>query len=98
MIGSLTAAIDGACYVRGCTAQIAQPPNPVFFCAKHLAAARAARSIRRGGAEWGACLAGCAGFCEKGKWRQSGQFREFVQSHECEHVPAHLLRIAQRTA
>lgn len=88
--------LDGACYVRGCTAQIAPPPNPAFLCAAHLAAARTARLIVRGGAEWGACLAGCTGFCERGKWRQNGQWREFVQSPQCEHVPAHLLRIAQR--
>lgn len=96
MIVSSTTVIDGACYVRGCTAQIAPPPNPAFFCAAHLQAARSARMIVRNGAEWGACLAGCTGFCEKGKWRQSGQWREFVQSHECEHVPAHLLRLALR--
>jgi hypothetical protein len=52
--------------------------------------------IERGGAQWGACLAGCVGFCEKGKWRQAGKFSEFVQSRECEHVPAHLLRLALR--
>ena len=85
------------CYVRGCSAQVAPSPSPVFFCAKHLRAARSTASIVRDGVEWGACLAGCTGFCHKGKWRASGQWREFVQSNECEHVPAHLLRLAQRS-
>jgi hypothetical protein len=82
--------------VRGCKHQIAPQPNPAFLCDHHLRAARAAKMIERGGAQWGACLAGCVGFCEKGKWRQAGKFSEFVQSRECEHVPAHLLRLALR--
>jgi hypothetical protein len=86
--------IDGLCYVRGCSGRLAPPPNPAFLCDAHLRAARSARMIERGGYAWGACLAGCTGFCEKGKWRQSGPWREFVQSSECEHIPAHLLRLA----
>jgi hypothetical protein len=90
--------IDELCYVRGCKQQAVPQLNPVFFCDHHLRAARAAKMIVRNSVEWGACLAGCAGFCEKGKWRQAGKFREFVQSNECEHVPAHLLRLALRRA
>lgn len=83
------------CHLAHCSE--APAPGPTLLCASHLAKAKSVPMLRDGrGVEWGACLRGCTSWCELGKWKSDGPWKEFVRPKSgCEHLPAHLINLAR---
>lgn len=86
------------CHLSHCPESPA-PGAPTLLCVAHHAAAKGAAMVRDGtGLAWGACLRGCGLSCELGKWTGRGNERHYQPPKSgCEHLPAHLIHIAQGT-
>jgi hypothetical protein len=81
------------CHLAHCSEPPA-PGCPSLLCVRHDTAAKGARMLVDGrGVTWGACLRGCTGRCELVVERRGELVRPTTG---CEHLPAHMIRIAQR--